>query len=136
VAVFPNHLKHVPALVANVPDLKMVVDHLAKPPVGESKSPWFEQMAAAAESPNVYAKLSGQFDNPDWTVADVQPYVDFALEKFGSERIMFGSDWPVCILGGSYASVMENTLTLISGLSEAEQRAIMGGTAISFYGLQ
>ena len=92
-------------------------------------------MAAAAESPNVYAKLSGQFDNPDWTVDDVRPYVEFALQKFGPERIMFGSDWPVCILGGSYASVMENTLALLDGLSEAEQGAILGSTAVSFYGL-
>lgn len=135
VAVFPNHLWHVPTLAEKVPNLKMVIDHLAKPPVGQAESPWFEQMAAAAESPNVYAKLSGQFDNPDWTVADVRPYVHFALEKFGPDRIMFGSDWPVCILGGSYASVVENTRALLSGLSEAEQAAVWGGTAVSFYGL-
>jgi L-fuconolactonase len=125
----------VPALVEKVPNLKIVIDHLAKPPVGQTASPWFEQMAAAAEAPNVYAKLSGQFDNPEWTVDDVRPYVDFALDKFGPERIMFGSDWPVCILGGSYASVMENTMALISGLSEPEQASVLGGTAVSFYGL-
>jgi L-fuconolactonase len=68
-------------------------------------------------------------------VDDVRPYVDFALDKFGPERIMFGSDWPVCILGGSYASVMENTMALISGLSEPEQASVLGGTAVSFYGL-
>ena len=135
VAVFPNHLKHVPTLAEKVPDLKMVIDHLAKPPVGQTESPWFEQMAAAAESPNVYTKLSGQFDNPEWTVDDVRPYVDFALEQFGANRIMFGSDWPVCTLGGSYASVVENTRALLSGLSEAEQAAVWGGTAVSFYGL-
>jgi len=135
VAVFPNHLNHVPALAEKLPNLKIVIDHLAKPPVGQAESPWFEQMAAAAESPNVYAKLSGQFDSPDWTVDDVRPYVDFALEKFSPERIMFGSDWPVCILGGSYASVMDNTLALLDRLSEAEQAAVLGGTAVSFYGL-
>lgn len=135
VAVFPNHLNHVPALAEKVPDLKMVIDHLAKPPVGQTETPWFEQMAAAAESANVYTKLSGQFDNPDWTVEDVRPYVDFALEKFGPGRVMFGSDWPVCILGGSYASVMDNTLALLNGLSEAEKAAVMGGTAVTFYGL-
>ena len=135
VAVFPNHLKHVPTLSEKVPALKIVIDHLAKPPVGQSDSPWFEQMAAAAKSSNVYAKLSGQFDNRDWSVADVQPYVDFVLEKFGPNRVMFGSDWPVCILGGSYASVWDNTQTLLSGLSDADRDAVLGGTAVSFYRL-
>jgi len=136
VAVFPNHLKHVPTLAEKVPDLKMVIDHLAKPPVGQTESPWFDQMKAAAQAPNVYAKLSGQFDNPDWTVADVQPYVDFALEQFGPERVMFGSDWPVCILGGSYSSVWANTQTLIAGLAEAEKDAVLGGNAVGFYNIQ
>jgi L-fuconolactonase len=135
VAVFPNHLKLVPTLCERVPELKMVIDHLAKPPVGQEESPWFDQMKAAAESPNVYAKLSGQFDNPDWTVDDVRPYADFALEQFGPERIMFGSDWPVCILGGSYSSVWANTQALIAGLSQAEKDAVLGGTATKFYNL-
>jgi L-fuconolactonase len=135
VAVFPNHLKHVPTLCDRVPELRMVIDHLAKPPVGEKESPWFEQIRAAAESPNVYAKLSGQFDNPDWTVDDVRPYVDFALEQFGPERIMFGSDWPVCILGGSYGSVWANTQDLIQRLSEAEKELVLGGTALKFYNI-
>ncbi len=135
VAVFPNHLKHVPTLAERVPGLKMVIDHLAKPPVGQKESPWFQQMKAAAQSPNVYAKLSGQFDKPTWSVADVQPYVDFALEQFGPERVMFGSDWPVCILGGSYSSVWANTQALIAGLPAAEQAAVLGGNALKFYNL-
>ena len=135
VAVFPNHLKHVPTLAEKVPELKMVIDHLAKPPIGEKESPWFDQIKAAAQSPNVYAKLSGQFDNPAWTVADVRPYADFALEQFGAARVMFGSDWPVCILGGSYSSVWANTQTLIAGLSEAEKAAILGGNAVEFYNI-
>ena len=135
VAVFPNHLNHVPTLAEKIPDLKYVIDHLAKPPVGQTDTPWFEQMAAAAEAPNVFTKLSGQFDNPAWTVDDVRPYVDFALDKFGPNRVMFGSDWPVCVLGGSYASVMDNTLALLEGLSEEERSAVLGGTATSFYNL-
>jgi L-fuconolactonase len=133
VAVFPNHLKHVPTLAERIPDLRMVIDHLAKPPVGERTSPWFDQMRAAAQSPNVYAKLSGQFDNPAWTIADVQPYVDFVFEQFGANRVMFGSDWPVCILGGSYDSVWTNTNTLLSNLSTDEKSAVLGGTATHFY---
>ena len=133
VAVFPNHLKLVPTLCERVPELKMVIDHLAKPPIGQDESPWFDQMKAAAESPNVYAKLSGQFDNPGWTVDDVRPYADFAFEQFGADRVMFGSDWPVCILGGSYSSVWANTQALIASLTEAEKDAVLGGTAIKFY---
>ena len=136
VAVFPNHLKHVPTLAEKVPELKLVIDHLAKPPIGAKESPWFDQMKAAAQSPNVYAKLSGQFDNPDWTVDDVRPYVDFALEQFGPERVMFGSDWPVCILGGSYSSVWANTQALIAGLPDADKDAILGGNAVKFYNIQ
>lgn len=135
VPVFPNHLKHVPTLVERAPNLKMVIDHLAKPPVGQTTSLWFDQMRAAAQSPNVYAKLSGQFDNPTWTVADVKPYVDFVFEHFGADRIMFGSDWPVCILGGSYASVWENTNKLLEGRTQAEKDAVLGGTAVKFYRL-
>jgi L-fuconolactonase len=133
VAVFPNHLKHVPTLVKRVPKLKMVIDHLAKPPVGQKESPWFDQMKAAAESPNVYAKLSGQFDNPDWTVNDVKPYVDFAFEQFGADRIMFGSDWPVARLGGTYFTVWHNVNKLLEGRSQAEKDAVLGGTAAKFY---
>lgn len=133
VAVFPNHLKHVPTLAERVPNLKLVIDHLAKPPVGQKESPWFDQIKAAAQSAHVYAKLSGQFDNPTWTVAEVKPYVDFVLEQFGAERTMFGSDWPVCILGGSYRSVWANTQALIAGLSQEEKGAVLGGTAIKFY---
>lgn len=133
VAVFPNHLKHVPTLVNRVPNLRMVIDHLAKPPVGQSNSPWFDQMKAAAESPNVYGKVSGLFDNPAWTTADVQPYFNFVFENFGADRLMFGSDWPVCILGGSYSSVWANANKMLEGRSQAEKDAVLGGTAMKFY---
>lgn len=133
VAVFPNHLKHVPALAQRAPTLKMVIDHLAKPPVGQKESPWFDQMKAAAASPNVYAKLSGQFDRPEWTVDDVKPYVDFVFEQFGADRIMFGSDWPVALMGGTYQSVWDNTQKLLAGRSQAEKDAALGGTAAKFY---
>jgi L-fuconolactonase len=135
VAVFPNHIKHVPTLAEKIPDLRIVIDHLGKPPIGHSNSPWFDQIRAAAESPNVYAKLSGQFDNPSWTLNDVQPFLDHALECFGAQRIMFGSDWPVALLGGTYESVWANTQQLLAGCSPSEKDAILGGTAIRFYNL-
>jgi L-fuconolactonase len=135
VAVFPNHLKHVPTLAEKIPNLRMVIDHLAKPPVGRDDRAWYDQMTAASQSPNVYAKLSGQFDNPKWTVADVQPYVDHVLEQFGANRILFGSDWPVSLQGGTYASVWANTQELIAHCTSEEKEAILGGTAIRFYNL-
>jgi len=140
VAVFPGHLKHVPTLSEKVPKLKMVIDHLAKPPLDDDQRKiWSEQMVAAAENENVYAKVSGlntvtpDFEN--WTVDDIKPGIYFALETFGASRLMFGSDWPVAILAGTYAKVWEETNKAIADLSEEEQNAILGGTGNEFYSL-
>ena len=140
VAVFPNHLRHVPTLAKQVPDLKMVIDHLAKPPLDESEREiWREQMAAAAQHPNVYAKVSGlntaTADFENWTAADIKPHIDFALEQFGADRLMFGSDWPVAVLAGDYAKVWRATNEAIVELSADEKTAILGGTANRFYNL-
>ena len=140
VAVFPNHLKHVPTLAEKVPNLKMVIDHLAKPPLGEEdRATWRQQMTAAAESPNVYAKISGlntvtpDFEN--WTWEDIKPLIDFAIETFGPDRLMFGSDWPVAVLAGDYAKVWAETNKCLADLPNEEKDAILGATANSFYGL-
>lgn len=140
VAVFPNHLKHVPTLAERVPNLKMVIDHLAKPPLGdEERAVWRQQLAAAAESPNVYAKVSGlntvTADFANWSYEDIKPLIDTALELFGAERLMFGSDWPVALLAGDYAKVWEETLKCLADLSAQEREAILGGTGNAFYGL-
>ncbi len=140
VAVFPNHLKHVPTLAEKVPNLKMVIDHLAKPPLDEAdRAVWREQFAAAAQSPNVFAKISGlntvtpDFEN--WTYEDIKPLIDYALEQFGAQRLMFGSDWPVAVLAGDYAKVWAETKKCLADLSAAEKSAILGGTANAFYQL-
>ena len=138
VAVFPNHIKHIPTLAARVPDLKMVVDHLAKPPIKDKGwSPWTDQIRAAAESPNVYAKISGlnTAAAPDWNSDTLRPYIDFAVQTFGADRLMFGSDWPVALLANDYAYVWRETQTALSGYSAEQQAAILGGTAVSFYRL-
>lgn len=140
VAVFPNHLKHIPTLSEKVPNLKMVIDHLAKPPNdADERKVWAHQMTAAAENPNVYAKVSGLNtaipDPENWTVDDIQPLIDVALETFDANRLLFGSDWPVAILAGTYAKVWEETNKAISGLSDEEREAILGGTANKFYSL-
>jgi L-fucono-1,5-lactonase len=138
VAVFPNHLKHVPTLSEKVPNLKMAIDHLAKPPIKDKQmSPWSDQLKAAAQNPNVYAKVSGlnTAAAPDWTAADLKPYIDFAAECFSPNRLMFGSDWPVCILAGDYNRVWSETNKALDGYSPAEKDAILGGSAARFYRL-
>ncbi len=137
VAVFPNHLKHVPYLAEKVPNLKMVIDHLAKPPIKDKHmGEWAEQLARAAEYPNVYAKVSGLNTAADWetwTAADIKPYIDYTIEKFGANRIMFGSDWPVANLAGDYAKVWAETNKAIATYSASEVDAILGRTAAAFY---
>jgi len=137
VAVFPNHLKHVPALAEAVPDLTMIIDHLAKPPIRDRQmQPWSEQMAAAARYPNVYAKVSGlntAADPHNWSAADLKPYIDEAIAHFGADRLLFGSDWPVCELAGDYAQVWTETNRALAGRTDAEREAILGGTAARVY---
>jgi L-fuconolactonase len=139
VAVFPNHLKHVPRLAENAPNLKLVIDHLAKPPIKDKgMSPWSDQMRAAAQYPNVYAKVSGLNTAADWntwSAADLKPYLDFTFEVFGADRMMFGGDWPVCILAGDYAKVWIESNKAMEGRSQPEIDAVLGGTAAKFYNL-
>lgn len=139
VAVFPNHLKSVPALAEKLPNLTLVIDHLAKPPIKDSvMGDWADQMAAAAAYPNVYAKVSGLNTAADWatwSAADIKPYIDFARDQFGAERLMFGSDWPVAVLAGDYQKVWDATQAAIADYSQAEQDAILGETAVKVYRL-
>ncbi len=137
VAVFPNHLKHVPQLAKEVSDLKLVIDHLAKPPIKDRKlSPWTLQLQEAASFQNVYAKISGLNTAADWqtwSADDLKPYIDHAIDVFGADRVMFGSDWPVCILAGSYQSVWIETNRALEGRPKSEIDAILGGTAARVY---
>jgi L-fuconolactonase len=138
VAVFPNHLRHVPTLADRHPDLTLIIDHLAKPPIrGEGWSTWRAEMAAAAARPNVVAKISGldTAAGPGWTMAEIQPAVDVALETFGPTRLMFGSDWPVCRLVSTYGEVVRATGRWVGALGTEEQDAILGGTAARVYRL-
>ena len=137
VAVFPNHLKHVPTLAERLPGLTMVIDHLAKPPIKDRvMEPWLTQLAAAVRYPNVYAKVSGlntATDWASWSAADLRPYIDAAIDRFGADRLMFGSDWPVCVLAGDYAKVWAETNRALEGRPQHEIDAILGGTAARVY---
>jgi len=137
VAVFPNHLKHVPTLAERVPNLTMVIDHLAKPPIKDGRlDPWAAQLATAARYSNVYAKVSGLNTAADWetwSALDLKPAIDVAVQQFGPDRLMFGSDWPVCVLAGDYAKVWNETNRALEGRAQIEIDAILGGMAARVY---
>ncbi len=141
VAIHPLHLGHVPTLARACPDLAIVIDHLAKPPiVSGDYDAWKTDMRAAAEHPNVHAKVSGlntAADWESWSAADLQEPVGFALEVFGPKRLLFGSDWPVAILAGDYARVWSETNAVLDslGVSGTERDAILGDNAASLYGI-
>ncbi len=136
---YVKHLRHAVTVAREVPELPLVIDHLSKPRIRDHAfEDWEPHFRAAARCPNVYCKLSGMVTEADWknwTPDDLKPYVDIALECFGPQRCMFGSDWPVCELAASYEQVFRTLDDLISGLGPDERAAILGGTAQRFYRL-
>jgi L-fuconolactonase len=136
---YVQHLRHAPTLGKRLPELKMVIDHCSKPRIKDRWiDDWRRDMQAAAMFPNIFCKLSGLVTEADWNnwqAADLQPYIETALDCFGPERCMFGSDWPVCLLAGSYSRVIGALDDCVRKLSPTERDAIFGGTAARFYGL-
>ena len=136
---YVKHLRHVPALARQLPNLPMVIDHVAKPNIRERRfDAWLPDFRAAAAYTNVYCKLSGMITEADWGTwksSDLKPYVRAALEAFGPNRCMFGSDWPVCKLAGSYDRVFAALNDALGELSSTERDAIFGSTAQKFYRL-
>lgn len=115
------------------PDMRFVVDHIAKPLIAAREmEPWAARLAELAKRPNVYCKLSGMVTEADWTgwkPEDLKPYVDRVLELFGKDRVMFGSDWPVCLLAADYGA-LKGTLESLHGNPEGEiYTKIFGGNA-------
>jgi L-fuconolactonase len=139
----PQQLPAAVELVASLPEQPFVLDHLAKPRVATwtqavDRDSWRRDMEALANHKNVCCKLSGLVTEAawrQWRRADFTPYLDVALAAFGPERLMFGSDWPVCLLSGDYAEVAGVVQDSVAQLSAAEQEAIWGGAATRFYGL-
>jgi L-fuconolactonase len=127
------------AAAAAVPQLRFVLDHLGKPPVASGRTePWAPDLRALAARPNTSAKLSGLVTEADWRhwrVGDLRPYADVALAAFGPDRLMFGSDWPVCTLAAGFADVLSAARELTARLSPAEHQALFCGTASRVYGL-
>jgi L-fucono-1,5-lactonase len=121
------------------PGLRLVIDHIAKPPILErGLEEWARAMAPFAGLDNVYCKLSGMVTEAGWTTwkpGDLVPYVERVLDWFGEDRLMFGSDWPVCLLAASYREVMEALEDALGSLGESARAKIYGGNAVAFYRL-
>jgi L-fuconolactonase len=114
----------------------MVVDHLAKPPIASGElDTWARRMEALAPYPNVWYKVSGLFTEagPEPTADRIRPVVQFALETFGVSRLMWGSDWPVCLLAADYEATYRTVLASLGPLPEPERTALFGGNAVQFY---
>ena len=137
--LFPRHIKVAIEVVKRFPQQPFVLDHIAKPFIKDGTlEPWAREIRQLAAHDNVFCKVSGMVTEAAWqawTQADFDPYLDIVFECFGVERLMFGSDWPVCTLGGSYSEVVDIVRQYIAALSADEQAAIMGGNASAFYGL-
>jgi L-fuconolactonase len=137
--VRPRELFAALRLAQRLPDVRFVIDHVAKPPIAAGAlEPWASSIAPFRDLDHVACKLSGMVTEADWaswTPADLRPYVDRVLEAFGPDRLLFGSDWPVCLLAASYGRVVDTTRTLLHDLDRDELAAVFGGTAARVYRL-
>jgi L-fuconolactonase len=138
--VHTQHLKHARVVADECGDLRLVIDHMAKPPIARGEiEKWARELKEIAAYANVWCKLSGlvtEANWKNWRVEDLHPYVDKVLEYFGPARLMFGSDWPVCLLAASYEQVLEAFETLTADLREEERQQIFSDNAKEFYAIQ
>lgn len=139
ILIFPKHLGTALELVKQFPEQPFVIDHLAKPQIKEQLfSPWLEQIQELATSTNVYCKVSGLVTEANWhnwKMEDIRPYLDIVFEAFGTDRIMFGSDWPVCKLAGSYTTTCVLMEEYLKDFSEVDKNKFWGKNAANFYNL-
>src|SRR4030095_13663877 len=140
ILIYPKQLPAALELVAALPEQRFVIDHLAKPEIRtNSSTAWARYMRTIAQNPNVFCKISGlvtEADWREWKCADFKPYLDVVFEAFGTERLMFGSDWPVCLLAASYRQVKEIVEEYLRDSAVREKSKIFGENAIRFYGLK
>lgn len=139
ILIKPNQMEAAIELVRTCPAQPFVLDHIAKPYIkaGEIEA-WRKLMYTLGAMDNCYCKISGIITEADWhswTAEQIRPYLDVALEAFGSRRLMFGSDWPVCLVAGSYRDVVNLAADYVQNLSVQEQQDFWGGNASRFYGL-
>lgn len=138
---FPRHLGNFLTVLKRYPTMQVVVDHCMKPQIREKSEAhfrlWADGMSRIADETAAVVKFSALITeaDADWTVEDLKPYVDHVFSAFGPERVMWGSDWPVCRLRGEYGDWRAAALALTSGLSEVDRALVYGGTAAGFYGV-
>jgi L-fuconolactonase len=139
ILVFPTQLNASIALAEKFPDQQFVLDHIAKPYIKDKKiDGWAEGIKNLAMSPNVQCKVSGMVTEADWTnwkEEDFTPYLDVVFEAFGVDRVMYGSDWPVCLVASEYNRMLNILENYISKYSEEDKAKIMGENAVRFYSL-
>ena len=139
ILIFERHLPQTIQFVDRHPAQIFVLDHLAKPRAKDRAiEPWAENLNELARRSNVYCKISGlvtEAEWKEWTADGLRPYFEITLEAFGPQRVMFGSDWPVCLVATSYTRWVETVSAWLADLSNEEQRRIWSGTAIEAYGL-
>jgi L-fuconolactonase len=137
ILIYPRQLPAAIELVRAFPNQRFVLDHLAKPRIAEHVlSPWDDQIRTLAKEPNVACKLSGLLTESSWNnwrTTDFEPYLEIVSEAFGTDRLIFGSDWPVALLAGNYAQTYTLINDYFSKLSQSEQARIFGENAIRFY---
>jgi L-fuconolactonase len=140
ILIYPKQLPAAIELVARLPEQRFVVDHLAKPEIKSGKTaPWAAQMKEIAQNKNVFCKLSGMVTEADWKHSkadDFKPYLNVVFGAFGADRLMFGSDWPVCLLAATYRQVKQLIEEYVNGFSQSDKEKIFGGNAARFYELK
>ena len=140
ILIYPDQLGYTKEFVAAFPDQPFVIDHIAKPYIRDRRltEEWKAAIKAVAAHENVYCKISGvvtEADPKHWKPEDLYPYLDTVAEAFGTGRIMYGSDWPVCLVAASYEQWYGLVTDYFAGFSETEKAAFFGGNAIQFYNL-
>lgn len=139
ILIFPDQLPFIESFVARFPQQKFIIDHLAKPSIktGEIEK-WQRNMRKIAAFTNVYCKLSGMVTEADWQewhTTDFTPYLDAVVDAFSPQRLVYGSDWPVCLVAASYRQQLMILEEYFAAFSEAEKKGIFGGNAAHFYHL-
>ena len=141
ILTFPRHLPHVLKALDRAPALRAVVDHISKPPIAEGKfDGWAANMTALAAHRNIRCKLSGmvtEANHVNWRPADLEPFVQHVFDAFGEGRVMFGSDWPVCLQAASYAEVLNALRSILDRRLTADGfEKVFGRNAVEFYKLK
>jgi L-fuconolactonase len=140
ILIYPKQLPGAINLVSQLPEQRFVLDHLAKPEIkAHIIEPWAERIRTLAQAKNVYCKLSGMVTEADWKnwkPEEFTPYLDVVFEAFGPQRLMFGSDWPVCLLAASYSQVKQLIDSYVDAHAPQHKADIFGGNAMRFYGLK